>query len=132
MLTGVRPKTWPIGVLRGAARHTSNVDALSCTINLTCAPGWTQANMGLRIKNGKWEYRFLVKGQPVQVAAGLAATERNRKAAERKEQVHREAILEGRWGPATLTPRAFKDVLSEFEKFCRVEYAPHPASVPAS
>ena len=84
--------------------------------------------MGLRLKNGKWEYRFLVRGQRVQVGTGLAATERNRKKAERMEETHRQAILEGRWGIAPLIPRSFDEALPEFLKFCDVEYAEHPSS----
>jgi integrase len=84
--------------------------------------------MGLRAKNGRWEYRFIVKGQPVQVGTGLAATERNRKKAERQEETHRLAILEGRWGINPLVPKSFSDVLPTFGTFCGVEYAPHPSS----
>lgn len=84
--------------------------------------------MGLRIKNEKWEYRFRIKGQSVRVSSGLAATERNRKRAEQMEAGHRQAILEGRWGIAPLTPRSFNDAVPEFLKFCDVEYSQHPDS----
>jgi integrase len=84
--------------------------------------------MGLRIKNDRWQYRFRMSGQTVQVNTGLAATERNRTKAERQEAAHRQAILEGRWGFAPLTPRTFDSVVGEFEKFCKVEYSQHPGS----
>jgi integrase len=84
--------------------------------------------MGLRDKRGKWEYRFMVKGQPVQVVTGLAATERNRKKAEQLEVAHRQGILEGRWGFQPLTPRSFSDAVPEFVDWCKVEYRDKPQS----
>jgi len=70
--------------------------------------------MGLRVKNGHLEYRFLLGGQPVRVSTGLADTERNRKKAEQMEAVHRQAILEGRLGIRRLDVRSFKDAIAEY------------------
>ncbi len=84
--------------------------------------------MGLREKNGKWEYRFIVKGQFVQVATGLEATERNQKKALDQESAHRQAIREGRWGIQPLIPRSFSNAKTEFIDWCKVEYRNKPNS----
>jgi len=52
--------------------------------------------MALRIRNGKWHYRFEVDGHEWPGSTGLVATERNRKAAERIELEARQAIERGR------------------------------------
>ena len=70
--------------------------------------------MGIRVKNGRLEYRFMIGGQKVQESTGLADTERNRKKAAEMETAHRQAILEGRLGVRRLTPRFFSDAAPEF------------------
>ncbi|HLG97236.1 MAG TPA: site-specific integrase [Bryobacteraceae bacterium] len=84
--------------------------------------------MGLRIKNERWQYRFRVAGQTVQVCTGLVATERNKAKAARQEATHRQEILEGRWGITSLTPRTFETAVPDFEEFCKIEYTQHPAT----
>jgi integrase len=71
--------------------------------------------MGLREKNGRWEYRFQVKGQPVGKLTDWAATEENRSRAEAEKNRHRDAILRGerKLGPRP-AGRGFTEATEEF------------------
>jgi hypothetical protein len=57
--------------------------------------------MSVRIKNGRWEYRFTIDGHEIRESTGLAAIGRNgkevnRRSAEELEAQHRVRILEGK------------------------------------
>lgn len=82
--------------------------------------------MSLRIKNGRWEYRFKLDGARVQEATGLAAIGRNgkeinRKLAEDLEAKHRVNLIEGRMGIRRLAARSFSDAVEEFIRQVRAE-----------
>jgi integrase len=75
--------------------------------------------MSLRIKNGRWEYRFKIAGHQIQESTGLAAIGRNgkeinRRAAEELEAQHRVRILEGRIGIQKLLVQSFSDAVQSF------------------
>jgi integrase len=70
--------------------------------------------MPLRVKNGKWYYRFQIAKHRIEQNTGLAAIERNRKSAERMEAAHYQAILEGRLGIKRLEVRSFNEAAREF------------------
>ena len=82
--------------------------------------------MPLRAKNGRWEYRFVINGQPrVSNLTDLEATEQNRKRAERLERDHRDRILKGLEQARKPKPIAFAAAVGEFLKHCRVEHKDH-------
>src|ERR1039458_6413638 len=82
--------------------------------------------MPLRAKNGRWEYRFVINGQPrVSNLTDLEATEQNRKRAERLERDHRDRILKGLEQARKPKPLVFAAAVDEFLKHCRVEHKDH-------
>jgi integrase len=75
--------------------------------------------MSVRIKNGRWEYRFTIDGHEIRESTGLAAIGRNgkevnRRSAEELEAQHRVRILEGKLGIQRLTVRSFSDAVDGF------------------
>jgi site-specific recombinase XerC len=83
--------------------------------------------MPLRRKNGRWEYRFKIAGQPrVSDLTDLEATELNRKKAERLERDHRDRILKGLEQARKPKPAIFSAAVQEFLEHCRVEHKDHP------
>ena len=82
--------------------------------------------MPLRAKNGRWEYRFVINGQPrVSNLTDLEATEPNRKRAERLERDHRDRILKGLEQARKPKPIVFAAAVDEFLNHCLVEHADH-------
>ena len=85
--------------------------------------------MPLRAKNGRWEYRFVINGQPrVSNLTDLAATEPNRKRAERLERDHRDRILKGLEQARKPKPIVCAAAVKEFLEHCRVEHKDHPST----
>jgi site-specific recombinase XerD len=83
--------------------------------------------MPLRAKNGRWEYRFVISGQPrVTLLTDLEATEPNKKKAARLERDHRDRILKGLEQARKPKPALFSSAVEEFLKHCRVEHKDHP------
>jgi integrase len=82
--------------------------------------------MPLRVKNGRWEYRFKIEGQPrVSKLTDLEGTEQNKKRAERLERDHRDRILKGLEQARKPKPILFSTAVEEFLQHCRVEHKDH-------
>ncbi|HOL73937.1 MAG TPA: site-specific integrase [Bryobacteraceae bacterium] len=86
------------------------------------------ARDGLRIRGGKWAYRFWVNGRCYPGTTDLAATERNRNAAIRQREEHRRAILEGRDFQQRVTVIPFNEAAEMFLKWADAEHRTHPAT----
>jgi integrase len=85
--------------------------------------------LSLREKNGKWEYRFRLQGQPVSKVTDLAAIAENRTRALKLEQKHRDAILRGEKPVRRQTARGFSDASQEFMEWCEVQHLEKPNTV---
>jgi len=83
--------------------------------------------MALRMRHGKWHYRFKYQGRAYSARTGLVATERNRTAAVKKEMEHRRALEEGR-DPARIVVRQFSSAVEEFLAWYKGEHADHPST----
>jgi len=83
--------------------------------------------MALRMRSGKWHYRFKYQGRAYSGRTGLAATEPNRTAAVKKEMEHRRALEEGR-NPIRIIVREFSSAVEEFLDWYKGEHAKHPSS----
>jgi hypothetical protein len=70
--------------------------------------------MGLRSKNKKWHYRFMVDGHNYTGGTGLAATKQNVSEATRIEANHRTALLEGHRPAVRVVVREFSSAVGEF------------------
>jgi integrase len=83
--------------------------------------------LSVRIKNGRWHYRFQVNGRKVTGSTGLVATERNRKAAEEFEhEQHRQIQGEVE---VLQRPEGFCEAAGSFIAWCfDVEYRRKPAT----
>lgn len=84
--------------------------------------------MPLRKRDGMWHYRFWVDGHEYTKSTDLAATERNRNAAARKEAKDRELVITGRAHELKLEVKSFNDAAREFLQWARGEYTAHPAT----
>ena len=86
--------------------------------------------MPLREKNGRWECRFKIAGQPrVSNLTDLEATEPNRKKAEPLEKNHRDSILKGQEQARRPKTILFSVAVDEFLTHCQVEHKDHPNTV---
>ena len=82
--------------------------------------------MPLRQRDGQWHWRFQVDGVPYSGSTGLAATERNRTAAQREEaRAHRDAI-EGRTPDARIKAVPFAEAAAMFLDWCKQEHREKP------
>ena len=82
--------------------------------------------MPLRNRDGIWHYRFQLDGIPYSASTGLAATERNRTAAQRAEaQAHRDA-MEGRAPEARIRTVPFDTGAAMFLEWCDQEHRAKP------
>ena len=85
--------------------------------------------MPLRAKNGRWEYRFVIKGEPrVTALTDLEATEPNKKKAERLERDHRDRVLKGLEQARKPRPILFSVAVEQFLQYCRVEHKDRPST----
>jgi integrase len=85
--------------------------------------------MPLRVKNGRWEYRFVINGQQrVSKLTDLEATAQNKKKVERLERDHRDRILKGLEEARKPKPILFSTAVDEFLQYCRVEHKDHPST----
>ena len=84
--------------------------------------------MPLRKRAGKWHYRFEVHGHEFTGSTWLAATERNKTAAMRKEAAARELVLAGKSNELKISVIRFSDAAAQFIDWCSGEYRAHPAS----
>ena len=83
--------------------------------------------MSLKPRNGKWCYQFKLDGQRYRRTTGLAATERNRKAAQLKEADAIKDLMEGR-NPAArrVEVREFSSAAKEFLDWAEKHHRAHP------
>lgn len=84
--------------------------------------------MGLRERNGKWNWRFMLDGQKYSGATDLDATKRNETKALQVEQEYRQALLEGRRPSRRIQVRRFNDAAVEFLEWAKTECREHPNS----
>lgn len=82
--------------------------------------------MSLRVRKGRWEYRFTVDSQRVSHLTDLEATEPNRKRAERLEQQHRDRILQGQARARMPRSMRFSTAVAEFLQHCEGRHQDHP------
>ena len=85
--------------------------------------------MGIRNRDGKWHYRFMVDGHEYSGNTGLAATKRNRGAALREEAKARELVLNGRERELRLEAKPFNRAAEDFLEWARGEHRGSPATV---
>lgn len=85
--------------------------------------------MPLRVKRGKWEYRFSVNGLRVSRLTDLEAIEPNRTKAERLEKQHRDRILQGHAQPRQPRSMRFLAAVEEFIEHCEALHQDHPSTV---
>ena len=85
--------------------------------------------MGLRAKNGKWHYRFMLDGHSYSGSTGLDATRQNVSKAQDQESAHRQELREGR-NPLSrkVVVREFTDAATDFLSWAKMEYRAHPNS----
>jgi integrase len=84
--------------------------------------------MPIRNRGGIWHYRVRVHGHEYSGSTGLAATERNRIAAQRAEAEARRLVLSGRSAELRLQVKPFSEAASMFLDWARGEYRAHPAT----
>lgn len=82
--------------------------------------------MPLRERRGTWHYRFWVDGHEYTGSTDLAATERNRNAANRIEAKSRELVKSGREHELKLEVKPFNEAAAEFLTWAEGEHADHP------
>jgi hypothetical protein len=82
--------------------------------------------MPIRERGGKWHYRFYVDGYEYTGSTDLAATERNRTAANRVEAKSRELARTGKAHELTLHVRPFDEAAQEFLTWAEGEHREHP------
>lgn len=85
--------------------------------------------MSLRDKNGKWEYRFRLRGERITKQTGLEATEENRVRALKLETRHRDAILRGEQPARRQTSRGFTKASEDFLDWCAAEHPSKPNTI---
>ena len=84
--------------------------------------------MGLRNRDGRWHYRFMVAGRWYSGNTGLVATERNRTAATRAEAEAHRLVSEGKAQLLRLQPIPFSEAAAKFLIWADGEYREHPNS----
>lgn len=82
--------------------------------------------MALRIRRGKWHYRFEVDGHEWTGSTGLVATERNLKAAEGIELEARQLIERGESHLLRVQVVPFSEAAVKFDKACMAQHRNKP------
>lgn len=83
---------------------------------------------GLRIRAGKYHYRFMVAGVPYSASTGYEATARNLTPAMRKLAEARRLVEAGEADQLRLYPKPFSDAAELFVDWAEGEYREHPAT----
>ena len=78
---------------------------------------------GLREKNGKWEYRFMLDGRPYQRLTDLEATARNASVALKLREDHRQMVL---LGEAVKKRVQFNEAAERFIAWSKQAHRDHP------
>jgi site-specific recombinase XerD len=84
--------------------------------------------MALRIRGGKFHYRFQFDGKEYTGSTGLAATKPNESAARDMEAGHRQRLREGHQPTPRPIVREFSDAAEQFLKWDKAEHREHPNS----
>ena len=84
--------------------------------------------MSVKIRRGKWHYRFMLNGIGYSGSTGLAGTERNRNAAMRIEAEKHRLVTEGRADLLKLEVRLLRDAAESFLEWSKGEHRSHPAT----
>jgi len=79
---------------------------------------------GIRERYGRWEYRFMVAGQKVQLLTDLRATKRNLATARKLREKHRQQVLDMKVPPAG--PVLFAEAADHFVHWSEMEHREHP------
>jgi len=79
---------------------------------------------GLREKQGRWEYRFMIGGQRYTMLTDFAATARNLPAARRLMEEHKAKALASAVVPGR--PVRFSDTARQFLHWSKMEHREHP------
>lgn len=82
----------------------------------------------MRKSNGRWYVRFVVDGVEYSKPTGLAATEHNRKKAERMEAADRQLVIEGKAHLLRISAIPFSEAATQFLKWAEGEYKETPES----
>src|SRR4051812_36523899 len=82
--------------------------------------------MGLRSREGHWHYRFEVDGHEWTGNTGLAATERNRKAAQRTELEAKQMIENGKAHQLRVQAIPFTEASAKFIEWCKATHRDKP------
>jgi integrase len=82
--------------------------------------------MPLRVRDGKWHYRFCVDGREYTGSTDLVATERKKNAAMRVEAKSREFVMNGRAHELKLHIKPFGDAATAFLQWADGEHVKHP------
>lgn len=85
--------------------------------------------MSLRERSGNWHYRFMVGGRTWTDDTGLAASERNRKAAEAIESEAWKAVKLGKGKSLKIEGVSFDDAAEKFLKWVEAKHADKPNTV---
>jgi integrase/recombinase XerD len=83
---------------------------------------------GLRIRNGKLHYRFMVAGAEYSASTGYAAIERNLTPALRSLSRARLLVESGQSDQLKVSPKPFNDAAAVFADWATGEYSEHPSS----
>lgn len=81
--------------------------------------------MGIRKREGRWHYRFVVKGQEYTGNTGLEATSKNRKEAEQIAEATRREIVSAKPQDKGLLIE-MPEAAAQFINWCKVEYRAKP------
>jgi integrase len=84
--------------------------------------------MAIRVRSGKWHYRFTENGHEYSACTGLVGTERNRPAAQRAEAEAYKLVVQGRAAELHIQATPFSKGAEMFLAWVVGEYQAHPNS----
>ena len=84
--------------------------------------------MPLRVRSGKWHFRFRLDGKRYEGTTGLVAMSRNERRALEMEPDYRRALEEGRRPTRRVIVREFNDAVRDFLDWAKAHYREHPNS----
>jgi integrase len=84
--------------------------------------------MAIRIRAGRFHYRFQFDGKEYSGSTGLAATKRNESAARDREAAHRQRLREGHQPIQRLIVREFSEAAKQFLDWDKGDHRDHPNS----
>jgi integrase len=84
--------------------------------------------MAIRVRSGKWHYRFTENGHEYSASTGLVGTERNRAAAQRAEAEAYKLVVQGRAAELHIQTTPFSKGADMFLAWVKGEYQAHPNS----